>query len=230
MALILVVDDEEHILKLLSFTLEREGYEVLTTGDGLTALKLAETKHPDLIILDVMLPEMDGLRFCQALRASERSRDIPVIMLSARGAEKDKVSGLETGADDYVTKPFGVRELVARVRAHLRRRPPAEEKNRLAYGQLTIDRERLTVSWKDARQGLTPKEFELFYFLAAHPGRVFSREYLLDKIWGYDFPGGSRTVDVHIRYIRQKLEQLPGAPPFIETVRGAGYRFREQVD
>ncbi|MEW6447903.1 MAG: response regulator transcription factor [Bacillota bacterium] len=230
MALILVVDDEEHIQKLLGFTFEREGYEVLTAGDGLTGLNLAQSKHPDLIILDVMLPEMDGMQFCQALRADERSREIPVIMLSARRAEKDKVSGLETGADDYVTKPFSVRELSARVRAHLRRKPPAKEKNRLVYGQLTIDRERLMVSWKGVRQGLTPKEFELLYFLAAHPGRVFSRDHLLDKIWGYDFPGGSRTVDVHIRYIRQKLEQLPGAPRFIETVRGAGYRFREQVE
>ncbi|HIE12494.1 MAG TPA: response regulator transcription factor [Desulfotomaculum sp.] len=228
MALILVVDDEEHIQRLLGFTLEREGFEVRTAGDGLTALKLAENNRPDLIILDVMLPGMDGLQFCKALRANERSRDIPVIMLSARGAEKDKIWGLETGADDYVTKPFSARELVARVRAHLRRRPPGQEKNRLVYGQLTIDRERLTVYWNDARQELTPKEFELLYLLAAYPGRVFSREYLLDKIWGYDFPGGSRTVDVHIRYIRQKLEQLPGAPRFIQTVRGAGYRFREQ--
>ncbi|MEW6572677.1 MAG: response regulator transcription factor [Bacillota bacterium] len=230
MALILVVDDEEHIQKLLVFALEREGYEVITAGDGLAALKLTESRNPDLIILDIMLPGMDGMRFCQVLRAKQRLRDIPVIMLSARGTEKDKISGLETGADDYVTKPFSVRELVARVRAHLRRRPPSEEKNRLVYGQLTIDRERLMVSWNEARQGLTPKEFELLYFLAAHPGRVFSRDYLLDKIWGYDFPGGSRTVDVHIRYIRQKLEQMPGTPRFIETVRGAGYRFREQVE
>jgi len=226
----LVVDDEEYIQRLLRFSLEREGFQVLTAGDGALAFKLARSHRPDLIILDVMLPEKSGLDFCKSLRGDERLREIPVIMLSARGAETDKVLGLETGADDYVTKPFSVRELVARVRAHLRRKPPLEEKNKLVFGQLVIDRERLAVSWGEARQSLTPKEFELLYFLASYPGRVFSREHLLDKIWGFDFPGGSRTVDVHIRYIRQKLGQLPGAPPFIETVRGAGYRFRESVE
>lgn len=228
MALILAVDDEEHIRRLLRFTLEREGFSVITAGEGLSALELARTHNPNLIILDVMLPGMDGLTFCQALRADQRFRDVPVIMLSARGGEADKVTGLETGADDYVTKPFSPRELVARVRAHLRRKPAAEEKDKLVCGQLVIDRERLTVSWAGESQGLTPKEFELLYHLAEHPGRVFSRDSLLNRVWGFDFPGGSRTVDVHIRYIRQKLEQLPGAPRFIETVRGAGYRFKEQ--
>lgn len=227
MPLILVVDDEEHIRTLLCFSLEREGFRVVTAGDGEEGLKLARTLRPDLVILDVMLPEKSGLEFCKALRADRELREIPVIMLSARGAEMDRVLGLETGADDYVTKPFSVRELVARVRAHLRRKPPLE-KSRLVFGELVIDRERLSVSWGKSRQTLTPKEFELLYFLASHPGRVFSREHLLDKIWGFDFPGGSRTVDVHIRYIRHKLEQLPGAPPFIETVRGVGYRFRER--
>ncbi len=229
-ALILVVDDEEHIRRLLRFTLEKEGFEVLTAGDGTTALQLIRARKPALVILDVMLPGMDGLTFCRALRADDKCGGIPVIMLSARVGESDKVTGLDTGADDYVTKPFSPRELAARVRAHLRRQVPAEDKNRLVYGLLVIDRERLTVSWGEAYQDLTPKEFELLYFLAGHPGRVFSREYLLDRIWGFDFPGGSRTVDVHIRYIRHKLEQLPAAPRVIETVRGAGYRFREQLD
>lgn len=230
MPLVLVVDDEEHIRTLLRFSLEREGFQVVTAGDGAEGLKLARTRRPDLIILDVMLPEKSGLEFCKAVRADQELREIPVIMLSARGAEMDRVLGLETGADDYVTKPFSVRELVARVRAHLRRKPPSEEKSRLVFGELVIDRERLSVSWGESRQTLTPKEFELLYFLASHPGRVFSREHLLDKIWGFDFPGGSRTVDVHIRYIRHKLEQLPGAPPLIETVRGVGYRFRERLE
>ncbi|MEW6182646.1 MAG: response regulator transcription factor [Bacillota bacterium] len=228
MALILAVDDEEHIRRLLRFTLEREGFTVVTTGDGASALELARTRNPDLIVLDVMLPGMDGLSFCQALRADKRLRDLPVIMLSARGGETDKVLGLETGADDYVTKPFSPRELVARVRAHLRRKPAAEANDKLVCGQLVIDRERLSVSWAGESQGLTPKEFELLYYLAEHPGRVFSRDSLLNRVWGFDFPGGSRTVDVHIRYIRHKLEQLPGAPYFIETVRGAGYRFKER--
>ncbi|MEW6771213.1 MAG: response regulator transcription factor [Bacillota bacterium] len=230
MPLVLVVDDEEHIRTLLRFSLEREGFQVVTAGDGAEGLKLARTRRPDLIILDVMLPEKSGLEFCKAVRADQELQEIPVIMLSARGTEMDRVLGLETGADDYVTKPFSVRELVARVRAHLRRKPPSEEKSRLVFGELVIDRERLSVSWGESRQTLTPKEFELLYFLASHPGRVFSREHLLDKIWGFDFPGGSRTVDVHIRYIRHKLEQLPGAPPLIETVRGVGYRFRERLE
>lgn len=223
------MDDEENILRLLRFTLEQAGFQVITAEDSSSALKLVRTKHPDLIILDVMLPGMDGLTLCQALRADKRFGNIPVIMLSARGKETDKVLGLETGADDYVTKPFSPRELVARVRAHLRRQPTGD-RSRLVYGQFVIDRERLTVSWKDASQELTPKEFDLLFFLASHPGCVFSREYLLDRIWGFDFPGGSRTVDVHIRYIRRKLEQFSGAPRFIETVRGAGYRFREQTN
>lgn len=228
MALILAVDDEEHIRRLLRYTLEREGFSVVTAGDGASALELARTHNPDLIVLDVMLPGMDGLSFCQVLRADKRMRGVPVIMLSARGGETDKVLGLETGADDYVTKPFSPRELAARVRAHLRRKPAAEGNHKLVCGQLVIDRERMSVSWADGSQGLTPKEFELLYHLAEHPGRVFSRDSLLNRVWGFDFPGGSRTVDVHIRYIRHKLEQLPGAPRFIETVRGAGYRFKEQ--
>jgi two-component system alkaline phosphatase synthesis response regulator PhoP len=229
MALVLVVDDEESIQRLLRFSLEREGFEVLTAGNGVEALKVAYARRPDLIVLDLMLPGMSGLDFLKFLRADEKLRETPVIILSCRGEEKDRVLGLETGADDYIPKPFGVRELIARVRAQLRRRAPEKERNRVVRGQLVIDGERLTVSWDGVTQYLTPKEFALLHFLATHPGRVFSREYLLDRIWGFNFPGDSRTVDVHIRYIRRKLEKL-GAPPLIETVRGAGYRFRDDLE
>lgn len=228
MAKILVVDDDKHILDLLTYALEREDYSVFTARSGDEAFKQAVNLKPDLIILDVMLPGQDGYSICRALRADERTHAIPVIMLSARGEELDRVLGLELGADDYVTKPFSVRELVARVKARLRRREPvAEERTQLVVGTLTLDGERLTVSVGEARQELTPREFELLWYLARHPGRVFSREYLLKRIWGYDFAGDSRTVDVHIRYIRRKIEQLPGAPRCIETVRGVGYRFKE---
>lgn len=228
MAKILVVDDDKHILDLLTYALEREDYSVFTARSGDKAFEQAVILKPDLIILDVMLPGQDGYSICRALRADERTQSIPVIMLSARGEELDRVLGLELGADDYVTKPFSVRELVARVKARLRRREPvAEERTQLVVGTLTLDGERLTVSVGEARQKLTPREFELLWYLARHPGRVFSREYLLKRIWGYDFAGDSRTVDVHIRYIRRKIEQLPGAPRCIETVRGMGYRFKE---
>jgi len=229
MALVLVVDDEESIQRLLRFSLEREGFEVLTAGNGVEALKVAYARRPDLIVLDLMLPGMSGLDFLKFLRADEKLRETPVIILSCRGEEEDKVLGLETGADDYIPKPFGVRELIARLRAQLRRRAPEKEKNRVVQGQLVIDGEQLTVSWDGITQYLTPKEFALLHFLATHPGRVFSREYLLDRIWGFNFPGDSRTVDVHIRYIRRKLEEL-GVPPLIETVRGVGYRFRSDLE
>lgn len=223
-----MVDDDEHILDLLSYALKRENHTVFTAHHGDEVLAQALAHRPDLIILDIMLPGEDGYAVCRALRSNERTRHIPVIMLSARGEELDRVLGLELGADDYVTKPFSVRELVARVRAHLRRRDLVPEgRAQITVGSLTIDGERLTVGVGGTRQELTPREFELLWYLARHPGKVFSREYLLERIWGYDFTGDSRTVDVHIRHIRRKIEQLPGAPKCIETVRGVGYRFKE---
>ncbi|KUK41843.1 MAG: Response regulator receiver [Clostridia bacterium 62_21] len=228
MAKILVVDDDQHILDLLTYALEREKHAVFTVRSGNEVFARALSVKPDLIILDLMLPGEDGYTICRALRADERTRLIPVIILSARGEEFDRVLGLELGADDYVIKPFSVRELVARVRAHLRRKDlTLDKRTQLTVGSLTIDGERLTVSVGDVRQELTPREFELLWYLARHPGKVFSREYLLERIWGYDFAGDSRTVDVHIRHIRRKIEQLPGAPKCIDTVRGVGYRFRE---
>lgn len=235
---VLVVDDEEHILELIRFNLERESFHVLTAGDGNQALEMVRSENPDLVILDVMLPGQDGLSVCRSLRQDENTRSIPIIMLSARVEELDRILGLEMGADDYVTKPFSPRELVARVKARLRRshyetevKPSTRQRGgRIVHGRLVIDQERFMVSVDGIKQDLTPKEFEVLRFLASEPGKVFSRDYLLEQIWGYDYAGDSRTVDVHIRHIRQKLEQIPDAPQYIETVRGVGYRFREVSD
>lgn len=228
MVRILVVDDEPSILELIRINLEREGYEVQTAADGRAALLAVERARPDLILLDVMLPGMDGLAVCRTLYQNPATRDIPIIMLSARGEELDKVLGLEMGADDYLTKPFSLRELLARIKARLRRKPEEPGPGRLQCGRLVIDQDRYMVFLDGRKQDLTRKEFELLRFLARSPGRVFTREYLLEQVWGYDFSGDSRTVDVHIRHLRQKLEQWPGSPQYIETVRGVGYRFREE--
>lgn len=228
---VLVVDDEQPILELVKYNLERDGFQVLVATDGNTGLALAKRENPDLVVLDVMLPGMDGLSVCRTLHQDQATRSIPIIMLSARGEEVDKVLGLEMGADDYLTKPFSPRELVARVKARLRRQPTdsgmVEESGRINVGKLVIDQDRFMVAYNGQKQDLTPKEFELLRYLAKHPGKVFTRDFLLEQIWGYDFSGDSRTVDVHIRHIRQKLEQIPNAPQFIETVRGVGYRFKE---
>jgi two-component system alkaline phosphatase synthesis response regulator PhoP len=231
---VLVVDDEESIVELIRFNLEREGFSVITAGDGAAAVNLARKERPDLIILDIMLPGQDGLNVCRILQQDAVTRTIPVIMLSARGEELDKVLGLELGADDYITKPFSIRELLARVRARLRRnmeianQAGTEQNTRIVRGPLVIDKEKYTVTINGQRQDFTPKEFELLLFLAAKPGKVFSREYLLDHIWGYDYSADSRLVDVHIRHIRQKLEQFREVSRLIETVRGVGYRFRDE--
>ncbi|RJQ25950.1 MAG: DNA-binding response regulator [Peptococcaceae bacterium] len=233
---ILVVDDEKNILELLRFNLEREGYQVMTAVDGVAALELARTGRPDLIVLDVMLPGQDGLAVCRDLHQYPETKNIPIIMLSARGEELDRVLGLEMGADDYVTKPFSPRELVARIKARLRRarselaeerEAGRTEKGRLCFGRMVVDEDRFAVYIDGVKQDLTPKEFELLRFLARRPGRVFSRDFLLEQVWGYDYAGDSRTVDVHVRHIRQKLENLLEGSQCIETVRGVGYRFRE---
>ena len=230
---ILVVDDEEHILELVKFNLEREGYEVLTATNGDEALNIIKMEKLDLIVLDIMLPGIDGLSICKMINNKDETRNIPIIMLSARGEELDKVLGLEMGADDYVTKPFSPRELVARVKARLRRKEKSAKAKlntapkKLFIGDLIIDEGRFAVIMNGHQQSFTPKEFELLSFLARNPGRVFSRDFLLEKIWGYDYTGDSRTIDVHIRHIRKKLEQIPGASDLIETVRGIGYKFKE---
>lgn len=229
---ILVVDDEKSIVELVKFNLEREGFQVLTAFNGHEAVEKARKEKPDLIILDVMLPGIDGLEVCRSLSTDVETSQIPIIMLSARTEEVDKILGLELGADDYITKPFSPRELVARVKARMRRFQPAGDKagggeDKLEVGPLVIDCERFEVSVKGCKVELTPKEFELLRIMAAESGKVLSRERLLERIWGYDFVGDSRTVDVHIRHIRQKLEKV-GAPDMVETVRGVGYRLKEE--
>lgn len=233
MSKILVVDDEKNILELVRFNLEREGYKVITALDGLAGLELIQKENPDLIILDVMLPGKGGLEICQALQQNALTRNIPIIMLSARAEEFDRVLGLELGADDYVTKPFSPRELVARIKARLRRsrsgdgREEGTQDGRLQFGCMVIDEDKFALYISGIKQDLTPKEYELVRYMARQPGKVFTREHLLERVWGYDYAGDSRTVDVHIRHIRQKLEGPLGGSQFIETVRGVGYRFKE---
>lgn len=232
---ILVVEDEEDILRLLVFHLEKEGYKVVSSSNGAEALEIAIDNPPDLIILDIMLPEIDGLEVCRRLRSNALTAAVPILILSARKEEFDKVLGLELGADDYMEKPFSVRELVARVRAMLRRqeqsRQPAAELSAdeqiLKAGPIIIYPERHRVTVSGETRNLTHKEFLLLELLMSNPGRVLTRELLLDKVWGYEVEVDTRTVDVHVRYLRQKIESDPANPNFIETVRGVGYRFRD---
>ena len=241
---VLVVDDEQTLRDTLDYNLRREGYRVLTAADGPAAVRLAHAEHPDLVILDIMLPGMSGFEVCRALRRELR---IPILMLSAREDEIDKVLGLELGADDYLTKPFGLRELLARVHALLRRadglRPEAAPPARpeplaaepatppvLIAGALQIDLARRLVTRGGTALALKPKEFDLLVFLAGHAQQVFSREALLDRVWGYDFVGGTRTVDVHVRWVRSKIELDPANPTLIETIYGVGYKFSPPVE
>ncbi|MFO7166995.1 MAG: response regulator transcription factor [Chloroflexota bacterium] len=221
---ILVVEDEEPIMNLVVAYLRSEGFSVLTAGDGNTALAQARAARPDLVILDLLLPGMDGLEVCRRL---QQEGGPYVLMLTARAEEMDKVVGLSVGADDYLTKPFSPRELVARVKAILRRsRHGAQiEVARLVFENLSIDITRREVQRNGAPVSLTAREFDLLYTLAAMPGRVFTREQLLDRVWGRDFDGVDRVVDVHISLLRRKLEDDPGEPVLIQTVRGVGYKF-----
>lgn len=234
---ILVVDDEKTLRDMLGYNLRREGYRVLLAEEGGEAIRMAIEERPDLIILDIMLPGMSGFEVCRAVR---KQLTVPILMLSAREDEIDKVLGLELGADDYLTKPFGLRELLARVHAMLRRADmaavstPAEAPNSpgalvpqqaIQAGNLVIDVGRRMVAQAGTIIDLKPKEFDLLAFLAANPQQVFSREVLLDRVWGYDFVGGTRTVDVHVRWLRTKLEEDPANPRLIQTVYGVGYRF-----
>jgi DNA-binding response OmpR family regulator len=224
MKTILVVDDEPTLVATLRYNLEREGYQVLTAADGEASLSVARANRPDLIILDLMLPIIDGLEVCRQIR---REMTVPILMLTAKADEVDKIVGLELGADDYVTKPFSMRELLARVRALLRRAEtaPAMETNIVTAGDLQVDLRRREASKGGQPLPLKPKEYELLVFLLRSRGRAFTREQLLDQIWGYDFVGDTRTVDVHVRWLRQKIEDEPGKPTRLITVRGVGYRF-----
>lgn len=228
--LVLVVDDEEAIVRLVTYNLEREGFKTVTANDGLSALDRVRSSSPDLVILDIMLPGLDGLEVCRRLR--QENIRIPVILLTARDTEIDKILGLELGADDYVTKPFSPRELVARVKAILRRSAREEtlvsDSDRLQLGELVMDLKRHEVMNRGEIVSLTPKEFELLWFLMRNAGRVFSRDQLLDQVWDYDFTGDTRIVDVHISRLREKIEDDPKNPTYIQTVRGFGYRLREK--
>ncbi|MDQ7850203.1 MAG: response regulator transcription factor [Armatimonadota bacterium] len=223
---ILVVDDEETMVRSLSALLAQEGYTVAVATDGPRALQAARVERPDLILLDVLLPGIDGIEVCRQIRTWST---VPIIMLTAKTAEVDKVVGLEVGADDYVTKPFSPRELVARVKAQLRRaQMQAQEagRDRLRSGEVELDiaRHRVTVRGKEV--ALSPKEFDLLRVLMSHPGRVLGRDYLLNQVWGEDFFGDTRTLDVHIRWLREKIESDPSTPTYIQTVHGVGYRFQ----
>jgi DNA-binding response OmpR family regulator len=225
---VLLVDDEESVQKVLTYPLEREGYRVVQARDGEEALALYRAEPVDLVVLDLMLPRLDGLAVCRSLR--EARSTVPIIMLTARGDEGDKVLGLELGADDYITKPFSIREFMSRVRALLRRAqlPPQNLGDQVLEADgLRIDAARRAVTLDGEQVELTYLEFELLRMLAASPGRVFTRKALLDELWGGSDYRDPRTIDVHVRHLREKLERDPGEPQFIFTVRGAGYRFRD---
>jgi DNA-binding response OmpR family regulator len=225
---ILLVDDEQPVQKLLSFPLEKEGYEVVPALDGQEALKRFETERFDLVVLDIMLPKVDGLEVCRRLRAKS---SVPIIMLTAKAEEIDKVLGLEIGADDYITKPFSMREFRSRVRAALRRAEMGELNGNdepLDRGNLHIDLAKRTTELGGRPVQLTYVEFEILSVLARHPGRVYTRDMLLDRIWGDSAFRDQRTIDVHIRHLREKLESDPRNPEYLLTVRGVGYRFRDE--
>ncbi len=227
---ILLVEDDRVLRETLTYHLEHQGYTVIQVGDGLTALEKMRSEGPDLVLLDVMLPGLDGFEVCRRIRETS---DVPIIMLTARTEESDKVLGLEWGADDYVTKPFNLRELQARIKAHLRREArlrgteelSADESRPLVFGDLVVDVMRHEASLAGVKLDLKPKEFELLVFLMRHRGIVLSRELILERVWGWDFAGNTRTVDVHIRWLREKIERNPAEPQRIITVRGIGYRF-----
>lgn len=236
---VLVVEDEPALLDTLEYNLSRQGYEVRTAADGLTALEVARRDRPDLIILDIMLPGLDGFEVCRTLR---REMNVPILILTARADEVDRIVGLEVGADDYLTKPFSMRELMARVKALLRRVRLVREEvattvteaadageyataPTLTFGDLTIDMARHEVRRGGHVIPLKPKEYELLVFLVRHRGIVLSRDLILERVWGWDYAGETRTVDVHIRWLREKIEPNPAAPRRIVTVRGVGYRF-----
>lgn len=232
---ILVVDDEQHIVELIKFNLLKEGWTVDTALDGKFALKSAEANKPDLIILDVMLPELDGIEVCKRLQTREETADIPVIMLSAKSEELDRILGLEIGADDYMTKPFSPRELIARIKARLRKKVredvsvTTEVNKEIKAGSILIKPDKFEVFADDKKIELTLKEFELLKLLITNAGKVFTRDCLLDRIWGYEYLNDTRTVDVHIRHLRQKVEKNPNEPKFIQTIRGVGYKFKESI-
>jgi phosphate regulon transcriptional regulator PhoB len=225
---VLVVDDEGPIVEAVAYNLRKEGFQALTASDAEQCLDIARSEKPDLIILDVMLPSASGFDVCRLLR---KQNDVPIIMLTARAEETDRVVGLELGADDYITKPFSMRELMARVKSVLRRTHTGVMATDavVTVGNLTVDPNRYEVTLGDKRIELSPKEFDLLRFMATHPGQVFSRQSLLDRVWGADAYVEDRTVDVHIRWLREKIEVNASRPERLLTVRGVGYKFRSEL-
>jgi len=224
---ILIVDDESAILQTLRFNLERNGYAVSTAGDGRTAIALAASERPDLIIMDIMLPVLDGIEACKEIR---KQSGVPIIMLTARDQEIDKVLALELGADDYVTKPFSLHEFLARIKARLRRQNGGTgiaHSEAIEVGQIVLDPSRQSLAVRGRQVSLAPKEFSLLHVLMENRGRVVTRQTLLDKVWGYDFEGEHQTISVHVRWLREKIELDPNNPQHIVTVRSRGYMFKE---
>jgi DNA-binding response OmpR family regulator len=229
---ILIVEDDTSLRETLAYNLSRQEYSVQAVGNGLTALEVARKNHPDLVLLDLMLPGMDGFEVCRILR---QEMNIPILILTARDDEIDRVIGLEIGADDYITKPFSMRELMARVKAHLRRerlirqevgsQQEVTSQDVLTFGNLTLDLSRRELLLDNVPVALKPKEFNLLLFMAQHRRKALSRQFLLERVWGWEFAGGTRTVDVHVHWLREKIEADPSNPSRIVTVRGSGYRF-----
>ncbi|GAA0734635.1 response regulator transcription factor [Clostridium oceanicum] len=223
---VLMVDDEEHICELVKFNIEKNGYKCICANDGLEGLKMAKEERPNLILLDLMLPGMDGYEVCKEIRKDSNISNTPIIMITAKSEELDKILGLELGADDYITKPFSVREMIARVKAVLRRVSSVQEVTKsYKFGNIEINFEKHFLSKNDKKIDLTLKEFELLEVLIRNKGKVMKRDFLLDRIWGYEYIGETRTVDVHIRHLRKKIEDDDKNPKYIETIRGIGYRF-----
>ena len=230
---VLIVEDEKNIVDILRFNLRKEGYDTLEAFDGVTGLRLALEESPDLILLDLMLPEMNGFEVCKLLR--DKGKNTPVLIITAREEEKDKILGLDLGADDYITKPFSFRELMARVKAHIRRvalirQSAGNQEDRLDFGRLVIHKESAQATKDGERLELTQREFELLTYLASHAGRVFSRQELMERVWNYEgYVGDVRGVDVAVRRLREKLEDDPAQPKYIITRRGAGYYFQKDL-
>ena len=224
MQTILLVEDDATLAEALKYNLEREGYQVLSASDGMTALEMARREAPDILVLDVMLPRLDGFSVCRMLR---KESSIPILMLTARQDEVDRIAGLELGADDYLTKPFSVGELLARIRAILRRsdRQPTTERDALIIGGIKLDTGSRRAWREDTELQLSQKEFDLLTCLMRNRGLALSRDVLLERVWGGDYVGDGRTVDVHIRWLREKIETDPSSPAYVQTVRGIGYRF-----
>jgi two-component system alkaline phosphatase synthesis response regulator PhoP len=221
---ILVVDDERNIVELMKFNLKKEGYEVATAFDGMEAIRVAREEKPDLIILDLMMPELGGLDVCKTLRKESK---VPIIIVTAKGEEIDMILGLELGADDYVTKPFSPKLLITKIRTVLRRTgQKADEQEELHFDNLRINLIKHEVRLNDKKIELKPKEFDLLKLLATSSGKVFTRDFLLEQLWGYDYLGDTRTVDVHVRRLRQKIEDKPSNPKYLRTVHGIGYKFQ----